>query len=110
MLGPQVPPDPLGEELLPLTCTTAERCWLQGQTDALRWAKVFFSVKEAIFKAYYPLHGVFLDFLDAETRLDINAGAFVARLRSADGRLTAEAAGRFVRDAKRVVAFVAVGP
>lgn len=100
---------PLGADLVSLICTAREWRWLSDQPEPLAWAKVVFSIKEAIFKAHYPVYGVFLDFLEADTVLDVDASSFRATVESADGRLALTTAGRFARGDDLVAAFVAIG-
>jgi 4'-phosphopantetheinyl transferase EntD len=50
-------------EVVELVTRASERAWIGG--DRARFLAVW-SAKEAIFKATYPLAGVFLDFVDAE--------------------------------------------
>jgi 4'-phosphopantetheinyl transferase EntD len=54
-------------ELIPLVTTPNER---QRYPEGLCSSRVFFVVKEAVFKAVYPTDGVFLDFQDVEVDID----------------------------------------
>jgi 4'-phosphopantetheinyl transferase EntD len=58
---------PLPRELLDLVTNPAERIRLNGD---LLSARLLFSVKEAVFKATYPLDEQLLDFFDVEVDLD----------------------------------------
>jgi hypothetical protein len=70
--------------------------------------KLVFSAKEAFYKAYHSLTGVFLDFLDVEVTFShggIRSGAFRVRIRVDDVPLAAIAhqfAGRWLYDGSRV--------
>lgn len=67
-------------------CTSAELAWAQLEEPGVRLLQLF-SAKEAIFKALYPLAGIYLGFKDAELRWVGGALSFTARLRrdAADG-------------------------
>jgi len=57
------PVEALPEDLLPIVATPAERKRIGDATIA---GRVLFSAKEAVYKAVYPLDGLFLDHLDVE--------------------------------------------
>jgi 4'-phosphopantetheinyl transferase EntD len=61
-----------------LVCTGAEREWLAGGPDY--WRTMLFSAKEAVFKALYPIEGVWLGFSDAELAWRPERCGFDARL------------------------------
>jgi len=65
----------LPSELLPLVTTVAERA---RYSRPLIESRILFSIKEAVFKAFHPVYGVFLDFGDIE--IDLEAG--LARVRA----------------------------
>jgi 4'-phosphopantetheinyl transferase EntD len=67
------PPDALPEELISLVATPAER--RRYSHDVLS-SRMLFAAKEAVFKAVYPIDGIFLDFHDVE----VDLGAGCARL------------------------------
>lgn len=54
-----------GSDITSQICVPAERPWVALHPDRLR---TLFSAKESVFKATFPLAGVFLDFLDAHLR------------------------------------------
>lgn len=58
----------------------AERSWLTGASSAgaTAWCRVLFSAKESIFKAWYPVTQLWLDFADVQVHIDRDAGTFVA--------------------------------
>ena len=61
-------------------------------------AKLIFVAKEAFYKLYSPLTGVFLDFLDVALEIDTNRSCFLVRLASENlpaFRGAREALGRF---------------
>lgn len=46
----------------------------------VEWEIVLFSIKEAIFKTWFPLQGRWLDYTDAEVWIDLQKSSFVADL------------------------------
>lgn len=56
---------PLESNLERLICTQTELEQVAELADHIPWNKVIFSVKESIFKAWYPLFSCYLDFLEA---------------------------------------------
>ncbi|MEU1689993.1 4'-phosphopantetheinyl transferase superfamily protein [Micromonospora sp. NPDC005707] len=79
---------------------------------AVCWDRLLFSVKESVYKAWFPLTGRWLDFEEADVRLDA-AGAFRARLlvpppTLADGRPLTGFTGRWLARHGLVLAAIAV--
>jgi 4'-phosphopantetheinyl transferase EntD len=72
---------PLSRELHPRICTPDELAANVTTARGTDVAKMLFVVKEAFFKAYHPVTGHFLGFLDADVRLDLARGTFVLELR-----------------------------
>jgi enterobactin synthetase component D len=62
-----------------LVCTPAEMEWVNPDADTTRLTMLF-SAKEAVFKALFPIEGVWLGFGDAELRWHPERCAFEARL------------------------------
>lgn len=64
-------------------CTPREREWLEGNPASSRGylARLVFSAKESLYKCWYPLYRVQLDYQDVEIELKIPSQEFVARLR-----------------------------
>jgi 4'-phosphopantetheinyl transferase EntD len=62
------PAEPLPREVLPLLGTRAELAELRGD---LVEARVLFCAKEAVYKALYPLDGVFLSYKDIQVDLGV---------------------------------------
>lgn len=60
------PAEPLAPDLLDIVATANERALAQG--DPLR-GRLLFAIKEAVYKAVYPLDGTFLDHHDVEVDL-----------------------------------------
>jgi 4'-phosphopantetheinyl transferase EntD len=68
----------LGDIALP-----REREWIRGMATSrpeVSWDRLLFSVKEAIYKAWFPLTGRWLGFEDATVAIDAERGRFLARL------------------------------
>ncbi len=85
-LGIDAEPDaPLPAGVLAAVASAAERRALAAHEPGIRWDRVLFSAKEAVFKAWYPLTGAALGFEDADVRIDAGAATFTASLR--DGEL-----------------------
>lgn len=63
-------------------CDPQELSWVTG-SDEDRWQRFFalFSAKETVFKAFFPLHHVFLDFHDAHLDWDERRQRFAGCLR-----------------------------
>lgn len=79
------------------------------------WDRLLFCAKEAVYKAWYPLAGCWLDFDDAAIAVNPAAGTFTARLRVAGpavrGRTLTGFAGRWLaRDGLLLTAIVLPEP
>lgn len=77
------PVGPLPKGVLSLITSPEERAELAELTSAdpsVPWDRVFFSAKEAAYKAWYPATGIWLGFRDATLALSA-AGTFEATLR-----------------------------
>jgi 4'-phosphopantetheinyl transferase EntD len=82
---------PLADDLVPLVLTPRERDRVLGsRAEARRIAAVYFSAKESVYKALFPLVRQIIDFQDVDLDMDIEAGRFRARAR--DAAFTAAAA------------------
>ncbi|MDT9685023.1 4'-phosphopantetheinyl transferase superfamily protein [Streptomyces sp. TRM76323] len=74
---------PLPDGGLRLTSSPAERrhlAELVARNAQVHWDTLLFAVKESVYKAWYLLGGVTLDFVDAEVELDPDSETFTARL------------------------------
>ncbi|KAA3451432.1 hypothetical protein C7I87_06875 [Mesorhizobium sp. SARCC-RB16n] len=75
--------EPLGADLLPIICTPTE-------TERAEWSssrfgpKLIFVIKEAVYKAYAPSTGAFLDFQDVCVRIEHESGSFEAEIVNSD--------------------------
>jgi 4'-phosphopantetheinyl transferase EntD len=83
-IGIDAEPDaPLPDGVLDLIATPAERDRLDAtrpETDGPHWDRLLFSAKEAVYKAWFPLVGEWLDHQEAEICFDPQAGTFTAQL------------------------------
>jgi 4'-phosphopantetheinyl transferase EntD len=106
------PNEPLPGGVSELVSSPGERARLAALADAfpgVAWDRLLFSAKESVYKAWAPITGSFLDFLEADVTFDPAAGSFVARLLVPDparvGGSWGELRGRFVvRDGLTVTA------
>jgi 4'-phosphopantetheinyl transferase EntD len=78
-----------GRRLLPggvraLIATHAERAWLDGQDAAKEWDTALFTMKEAVYKAWAPVTGRWLEFQDVEIAIDVEAAVFRAEVKVGD--------------------------
>ncbi|MCX5214368.1 4'-phosphopantetheinyl transferase superfamily protein [Kitasatospora sp. NBC_00240] len=77
------PNEPLPDDLLEFVSLPGERARLRDLADAapeVRWDRLLFSAKEAVFKTWYPLTERELDFTEAELDFAPDTGSFSARL------------------------------
>lgn len=73
-----LPEGVLGDIALP-----EEREWLRGlagEAGEVHWDRLLFSIKESVYKAWYPLAKRWLGFEDAMVTIDRQGGTFSARL------------------------------
>jgi 4'-phosphopantetheinyl transferase EntD len=74
----------LREDVLPEVVTPAENrrlTDLRAASADVHWDRVWFSAKEAVYKAWFPLTGRWLGFHDVELTVDSANGRFSAQLR-----------------------------
>jgi enterobactin synthetase component D / holo-[acyl-carrier protein] synthase len=77
------PDEPLPEGLLGDIAAGRERRWLRGaamRSPGVSWDRLLFSIKESVYKAWFPLTGRWLGFEDAAVSIDIAGTAFAVRL------------------------------
>jgi 4'-phosphopantetheinyl transferase EntD len=78
-IGIDAEPDAaLPQDLFEHITLAKERTWLCEQPAALNWARVLFSAKESVFKAWFAMTGQWLDFADACVTIDPGNGCFRA--------------------------------
>jgi 4'-phosphopantetheinyl transferase EntD len=103
-VGIDAEPDaPLPPGVLDVVASAEERAWVRtlSRTDPrVCWDRLLFSVKESVFKAWYPLARSWLGFEQAHVTVDPARNRFAARLLvpgpRLDGRELAGFAGRWV--------------
>lgn len=83
-IGVDAEPDaPLPDGVLGLTSLAAERSRLERLAErdpGLHWDRLLFSMKEAVYKTWFPLMRRWLDFTEADIEIDPRRRAFSARL------------------------------
>lgn len=92
------PAEPVRPELETRICTERERDWLRelpSESERAISCRLVFSVKEAVYKAFFPQLREFWGFLQVETEIDFDSGVFVAQLPEGSG--PASVTGRFAR-------------
>jgi 4'-phosphopantetheinyl transferase EntD len=73
--------EPLPAGVAQLVCTEAEVAWTEtAPQGGAPWQTLIFSAKESVYKAWQPLTGAWLGYLDAELSIVPGSGAFEARL------------------------------
>ncbi|MGW2640790.1 4'-phosphopantetheinyl transferase family protein [Streptomyces sp. NPDC001348] len=109
------PNQPLPEGILESIGLPQERSWVTRLRHALPevcWDRLLFSMKEAVYKAYFPLTGQTLEFEDALITVDAGRGTFRAALlrdpASAPGAPRRVLTGRFSATAGLVLSAIAV--
>ncbi|WP_370947443.1 4'-phosphopantetheinyl transferase [Amycolatopsis sp. cg5] len=81
------PNGPLPEGVLETIALPEEQAWIRRSLMAdptVRWDRLLFSMKESVYKTWYPLTGTRLEFEDALIVAD-RSGEFTARLLIPDG-------------------------
>lgn len=76
------PAEPLPSELLATVLTESERDRLSGTSRHALFDRLTFCAKEAVFKALWPAHRIWLDFEHVEIEFRCEADIFHARIRS----------------------------
>jgi 4'-phosphopantetheinyl transferase EntD len=115
-IGIDAEPDaPLPDGVLDLVATPAEQDRLaktQGP-DSPHWDRLLFSAKEAVYKAWFPLVGEWLDHQQAEILIDPQEGTFAAVLSrdglNVDGWPIRRLHGRWIRDRGILLTAVVLG-
>jgi 4'-phosphopantetheinyl transferase EntD len=105
-IGIDAEPDaPLPDDAFSVVATPAERDCLAEvsvRTGGPSWDRLLFSAKEAVYKAWFPLVGEWLDFQEVEVSFDSAEGTFMAAMLRpglvADGRPVSHVQGRWLRE------------
>jgi 4'-phosphopantetheinyl transferase EntD len=72
---------PLPPGVLDLIATPPEKLWLQTMaSDFINWSRLLFSIKESIYKAWYPKVGRWLEFQHANVKINDQSRTFRAEL------------------------------
>jgi 4'-phosphopantetheinyl transferase EntD len=116
-VGIDAEPDaPLPDGVLDLIATPAERDRLtvtRPETEGSNWDRLLFSAKEAVYKAWFPLVGEWLDHQEAEILFDPERRTFAALLYRdgliVDGRQVHRLHGRWIRERGILVTAVVLG-
>lgn len=102
----------LDPDLVPQICTLAEQSWLRAQPEVDRgvMAKLLFSIKEAAYKAQYPLTQNLFGFDGFEVQVDRARSQFSAKFRMQQGGFDEGTmlAGNFAHAAGLLVTAVAL--
>lgn len=82
-IGVDIEPDEaVDPEIERVVCRDPERAWVRegGDEELGRRVRVVFSVKEAVYKAFYPRTREFWSFQDVLVEIDLDAGRYRATL------------------------------
>jgi 4'-phosphopantetheinyl transferase EntD len=75
------PHDALPTEIRGMILTVVERTWLESMPISnIQWSRLIFSIKESVFKAWFPITQTWLDFLDVSTTIDTSTQTFCATI------------------------------
>ncbi len=74
------PDEPLPTGVLDRVALPGERARAAGRPVGVAWDRLLFSAKEAVYKAWFPLTGAWLDFTDVDVEVDPATRRFTARL------------------------------
>lgn len=72
--------DKLPEGVADLVLVEEERLWLSKAPGGVHWDRLLFSAKESVFKAWFPITELSLDFKDALIVLSLEDNSFYAKL------------------------------
>jgi 4'-phosphopantetheinyl transferase EntD len=109
------PHGPLPEGVLEAIARPEEHGWLTelaASAPGVHWDRLLFSMKESVYKAWFPLTGSWLDFDEASITVEPSAGAFTAVLQVPGpvlgGRELTTFTGRFSTSDTLVLTAIAV--
>ncbi len=95
-------------------CTEREREWLckarakDNGGEVVHWAMLYFSIKEAIYKAFHPIYKEFLDFQEAEVYISREKRYFHADIHQKEKDIRLTMVGRFYCDRDFVYSAIAI--
>jgi 4'-phosphopantetheinyl transferase EntD len=111
------PHGPLPDGVLAAIARPEEQGWLAElarSAPGVHWDRLLFSMKESVYKAWFPLTGRWLGFEEASVTVDPEAATFIARLQVAGpvlgGRELTEFSGRYGVSDGLVVTTIVVPP
>jgi 4'-phosphopantetheinyl transferase EntD len=91
----ELPPEVVGSILV-----AEEISWIENAPDRRHWDRIFFSAKESVYKAWFPLMHRWLDFSQVAVSINAAAGTFrIQPLRSLSddsARILRQLSGRFL--------------
>jgi 4'-phosphopantetheinyl transferase EntD len=116
-IGIDAEPDaPLPDGVLDLVATPAEQdrlAAIEPAPNSPNWDRLLFSAKEAVYKAWFPLVGEWLDHQEAEIHFHPNQATFTALVSRdgliVNGRLIRRLDGRWIRKEGILVTAVVLG-
>ena len=102
------PDEPVDADIERVVCRDAEHDWVAAVTgdDRGRRRRIVFSIKEAVYKAFYPRTREFWSFQDVTVSIDLERGRYRAQLPESAGVATAE--GRIHRQGGWILSALAV--
>jgi 4'-phosphopantetheinyl transferase EntD len=90
------PNQPLPDGVLKLIARERERNWMSTASNGeICWDRLLFSIKESVFKTWYPMERSWLDFDEAEIEVDADKRTFQATLLRATSACPRVMHGRF---------------
>jgi 4'-phosphopantetheinyl transferase EntD len=103
---------PLPADVMPLIATRGEQHWFSNNADGvLHWDTLLFSIKESVYKAWYPLVRCWLDFDRAHVRIDMKGGSFEVEIDHPNAHILSGGQalhGRFLMTSSLVLSAVVV--
>lgn len=104
------PDEPVDAEIERVVCRDAEHEWVAeaGEPERGRRRRIVFSVKEAVYKAFYPRTRTFWSFQDVRVEIDLGGERWRAFLPESAG--VAEADGRVALRDGWIVSAIALPP
>ena len=80
--------EPLPPDILRMVAFGSDLEWVHGlPKNSIAWDRLLFSIKETVYKAWYPIEKSWLDFREVMVRVDPAARIFSAEVRSNRGTL-----------------------
>lgn len=104
------PDEAVDADIERVICRDGEHAWVAaaGEGERGRRRRIVFSVKEAVYKAFYPRTRTFWSFQDVSVEIDLSGGSWRAHLPESAG--VAEAEGRVALREGWIVSAIALPP